>query len=197
MPFEPKKTGATIFDAVSPFLIVIIFAIVFGGAYTYFIQPELQKYLPGGPLNYQTVKDVLTSRTQYRDNLNALFTFYKGTTANAQDPLAMVLPSDKDIPTLYALFEKIAKDVGVGLQVIDISQKDENAKNTDGKIKEVAISLRFVNVDYAALQRLLTALEGNIRLTTINDISFDPANSIANFSVTTYYFTGKLVSPTK
>lgn len=194
MPFDPKKTGATIFDTVSPFLIVIIFAAVFGTAYTYLVQPELQKYLPGGPLNYHTVNDLLTSRQQYRDNLEGLFTFYKKATANAQDPLTMVLPSDKDIPTLYALFEKIAKDSSAGLQVIDISSKDGSAKNTDGKIKQVEISLRFVNVDYAGLKRLLAALETNIRLTTIKDIAFDPANSIANFTVTTYYFAGKTVS---
>jgi len=197
MPPDPKKTGATMFDAVSPFLIVIIFAVVFGGGYTYFIQPELQKYLPGGPLNYNTVHDVLSSRQQYRDNLNALFTFYKETSAHAQDPLAMILPSDKDIPTLYALFEKNAKDVGVGLQVIDIAKKDENVKNMEGKIKKVEISLRFVNVDYAGLKRLLEALQTNIRLTTINDMAFDPQNGIVNFSVTTYYFAGKLSSSTK
>jgi len=187
---EMQKTSVRILEAITPFLIVTIFAAIFGSFFYYIIQPELQKYLPGGPLNIASVQDLLQSRKAYRDDLNGLFTFYKSLTDKAQDPLMMVLPSNSDVPTLYALFEKIAVDVNVGLQVIDISDQGSDAKNTSGIIKSVPISLRFINVDYSTLKRLIDALESNIRLTTIDNFSYDPINHIASFSVKTYYFSG-------
>ena len=135
-----------------------------------------------------SVQELLKSRKLYHDDLSGLYTFYTASQKQQQDPLAMILPSDKEIPTLYALFEKIGKDVDVGLQVIDIAQGKEDAKNTKGQIKKVPLSLRFVNVDYAGLKRVINALETNIRLTTIDNFSYDPGNNVASFSVSTYYF---------
>lgn len=187
-PAQSKKLSVQILDALTPFLIVIIFAAVFGSFFYYIIQPELQKYLPGGPVNLFSVQELLKSRKLYRDDLNGLFSFYTSSSKQTQDPLMMILPSGKDVPTLYALFEKMAQDADAGLQVIDISEARENAKNTKGQIKKVPVSLRYVNVDYAALKRIIAALESNIRLTSIENYSYDPTNKVANFSVAVYYF---------
>lgn len=188
MTAQKQKFSVRILDALTPFLIVIIFAVVFVSFFYYIIQPELQKYLSGGPLNVETVQELLKSRKVYHDDLNGLFTFYTTAIQAKADPLTMILPSNKDVPTLYALFEKIGKDAAVGLQVIDISDNGEQAKKTKGQIRKVPIALRFVNVDYPGLKRLIATLESNIRLTTIEDFSFDPTNNIASFSVATYYF---------
>ncbi|MBI4599702.1 hypothetical protein HY732_02150 [Candidatus Uhrbacteria bacterium] len=188
MTVQTQKISIRILEALTPFLIVSIFAAVVVSFFYYIIQPQLQKYIAGGPLNVESVQELLKSRKAYRDDLKGLFAFYTASAKAEQDPLAMILPTDKDIPTLYALFEKIAKDVDVGLQVIDISDNAENAKNTKSAIREVPLTLRFINVDYAGLQRLIAALLSNIRLTTIDSFSFDPANNVAGFSVHTYYF---------
>ncbi len=188
MTAQTQKLSVRIFEALTPFCIVIIFAVVFVSFFYYIIQPELQKYLSGGPLNVTTVQELLKSRKAYHDDLKGLFTFYTTATQQKTDPLALILPSDKDVPTLYALFEKIGKDADVGLQVIDISSNGEQAKKTKGQIRKVPIALRFVAVDYAGLQRLIATLESNIRLTTIEGFTFDPTNKIASFTVDTYYF---------
>jgi hypothetical protein len=184
-----QKLSVRILDALTPFLIVIIFAAVFGSFFYYIIQPESQKYLPGGPSNEFSVKELLKSRKTYRDDLNGLFTFYTSSKTQEQDPLTMILPSDKDVPTLYALFEKMAKDIDVGLQVIDISDARETTKSARSMVKRVPVALRFVNVDYGGLKRIIAALEHNGRLTAIENYSYDPGNNVASFSVVTYYFT--------
>lgn len=184
-----KSTPLKFFDATVPFLIVLIFAGVFGSFYYYIIQPELQKYLPGGPVNESEVKLLLDTRTTYRSDLKALSDFVQRAEENQQDPIALVLPSNADVPTLYALFEKLASDVGVGLQVVDIGSEREGAQETLGQIRRVPITLRFINVDYHALKRLLTALEQNIRLTTVETLAYDPINQSISLTVVTYYFT--------
>lgn len=171
-----------------PFLVVLIFAAVFGSFFYYIIQPELQNYLPGGPNNYTSIKTLLDGRTVYRNDLDGLAEFVRQAAENKQDPIALVLPSGEDVPTLYALFEKIAQDVGVGLQVIDISQREAGGTAPTGPIRTVSTDLRFVNVDYATLKILLSALESNIRLTAITSLSYDPLNQIVSMTVLTYYF---------
>lgn len=183
-----KKSPVKVFEAFVPFLIVLIFASVFGSFFYYIIQPEMQKYLPGGPANYTSVKELLDSRTSYRNDLKSLADFASVAEKNGQDPIALVLPSNEDVPTLYALFEKMAKDAGVGLQVIDISQRAEDAKNAKGQIREVPVQLRYVNVDYETLKRLISVIESNIRLTRIKSLSYDPVGQALSILVTTYYF---------
>lgn len=186
---SPLKTSTVkIFDTIVPFLVVLIFAAVFGSFFYYIIQPELQKYLQGGPANYASVKELLDSRTVYRNDLNGLAEFASAAEQNGQDPIALVLPSNEDVPTLYALFEKLAKDAGVGLQVIDISQKTEDAKSAKSQIRAALIQLRYVNVDYPTLKRLIEVLESNIRLTRITSLSYDPAGQTASILVSVYYF---------
>ncbi len=189
MTVQAQKLPVRILEALTPFLIVIIFALVFVSFFYYIIQPSLQNYLPGGPVNVGTVQELLKSRRVYKDDLNGLFSFYTSSKKAPQDPLVMIFPSDKDVPTLYALFEKLAQDIDVGLQVIDISENGSDAKNTRGQIRKVPISLRFVNVDYAGLKRVISVLESNIRLTAIDNFSYDPINKTASFSIATYYFT--------
>ncbi len=188
-------SGARLFNAAIPFLIVLIFAGTFGSFFYFVIQPELQKYLPGGPVNVETVKTLLGSRQTYRDDLKNLADFYKATIANKQDPLMMVLPSKEDIPTLYATFEKIAQDASVSLQSIEIIKQGEDAKNTKGQIRTVSIAVRFGGLDYEGLKRLIDILELNMRLTHITSVQFDPQNHSASFSVETYYFADR--SPQK
>lgn len=183
-----KKSPVKIFDALVPFLIVLIFASVFGSFFYYIIQPEMQKYLPGGTVNYTSVKELLDSRTSYRNDLKSLADFASVAEKNGQDPIALVLPSSEDVPTLYALFEKMAKDAGVGLQVIDISQRADDAKSAKEQIREVPIQLRYVNVDYETLKRLISAIESNIRLTRIKSLSYDPVGQTVSILASTYYF---------
>lgn len=183
-----KSPSAKLFDVLVPFLVVLIFAGVFGLSFYYVIQPELQKYLPGGQQNYPSVKELHDSRVAYRNDLQSLAEFVAQTSSDAQDPITWVLPSNDDVPTLYALFEKIAKDVNVGLQVIDIANTAEDAIKTKSQIRSVPIELRFVNVDYATLKRLITTLESNIRLTTLESLSYDPLGETVSIAVHTYYF---------
>ncbi|MBI4253397.1 hypothetical protein HY623_04480 [Candidatus Uhrbacteria bacterium] len=183
-----QQSPVKMFDAIVPFLIVLIFAAVFGSFFYYVIQPELQKYLPGGTENSTAIKQLLLSRTEYRNVLKDLAGVVKAASENAQDPAALVLPSRKDTPTLYALFEKIAQDIGVGLQVIDITPTDNDVDNTQGKIRQVRIALRFVNVNYETLKTLIAVLENNMRLTTIESLAYDPIGESVSFAVSTYYF---------
>lgn len=185
---RPQSKAVKLFDATVPFLIVLIFAGIFGSFFYYIIQPELLKYLPGGKVNENEVKLLLDARTTYRNDLKNFADFVKTADENKQDPVALILPSSVDVPTLYALFEKLSADVGVGLQLIDIGSASGDEQETSGQIAKVPITLRFVNVDYPTLKRLLTALEQNIRLTSIESLSYDPLGRSVSMEIFTYYF---------
>ena len=188
MSAQLQKTPIKVFDAIVPFLVVVIFAGVIAPFFYYVIQPALQNYLPGGSMNYTSAKQLLDARTGYRDTLRGLEEFVSGAEKNQQDPLNLVLPKGADAPTLYALFEKLAADQSVGLQAIDISATREEEMGSSSAIRKVPVALRFVNVPYERLKLLVRALETNMRLTTVESLNYDPVNQTASVNVVTYYF---------
>jgi len=58
------------------------------------------------------------------------------------------------------------------------------------------VSLSLSGIDYLDLKRALVALENNLRLMDIRDLSFNPGASTASINLTTYYIKGSLVGET-
>ncbi len=125
----PQRTVSPLvilLDRSAPILIVLIFGLIFGFFFIRVIQPEYQKYLPGGPLHADTEKVRLLDRTRYRDDLKKLFDLYKENTSGELDGLSLLVPSTQDVPTLLASTEKLIRTQGASLQSIEFVGVDSD-----------------------------------------------------------------------
>ncbi|HNX11187.1 MAG TPA: hypothetical protein PKI61_03525, partial [bacterium] len=50
------------------------------------------------------------------------------------------------------------------------------------------VSVSVANIDYPHLKKLLGLIEHNLRLTDVQDLSFNPAEKTAALHLSTYYF---------
>lgn len=174
-------------DRIAPLFIVLIFGVVFGFFFIRVIQPEYQKYLPGGPLHADTEKMRLQDRTRYRDDLKKLFDLYKENTSGELDQLSLLVPPTQDVPTLLAGTEKLIRSQGVSLQSIEFVGVDSDVKPIKPGIFQFQISLQITQVDYPRLKNVLRALETQIRLTDLESINFDPSAKTASIIGKVYW----------
>lgn len=191
MPQIKKKNirFSFILDKIEPVLILLIVGGVLWYMYTSFIQPELQKYMAGGEFHVDTEKTKLIEQQKYLKELKDFYTLYQQKTSGT-DALAGTVPQHAEYPVFFAGFEKIATDLGLGLEVVSISAPkgiDSEKKKEKGELKELAVSAKFTKVDYKKLKTLLDILETNKRILDIQSVDADPASGAASFIIKTYY----------
>lgn len=178
-------------DRIAPLLIVIIFGVIFGFFFIRVIQPEYQKYLPGGPLHADTEKIRLQDRIRYRDDLKKLYDLYKENTSGELDQLSLLVPPTQDISTLLAGTERLIRSNGASLQSIEFVGVDSDVKQIKPGIQQFQVSLQITQVDYPRLKNVLRALETQIRLTDLESIDFDPSAKTASIIGTVYWSPAK------
>lgn len=171
---------------------------IFGGigAYTYLyvLQPEMNKYLPGGIYHIDTERERADERKKYLDELERFYALYSEY-AKGGVPFADILPSEASIPDLFIGFEKIARDFNLGLEVIDFSVESPGIKDKDKKgkaqnkkgVQEVVITIKVSQLSYVKLKRLLEVFETSKPIFDITTLDFDPSGESASMILKTYY----------
>jgi len=186
---EKKKIRFSfILDKIEPLLILAIMGGVLWYAYASFIDPELKKYLPGGEFHSDTEKAKLAEQEKYLKELQDFYSLYQKRTSGT-DVLANAVPQHADSPGFFAGFEKIATDLGLGLEVISVTPPKgiEPKKKEKGQLKELTISVKFTKVDYKKLKTLLNIFETNRRILDVQSVDADPSGGAASFIIKTYY----------
>ncbi|MBI2644879.1 hypothetical protein HYW94_01735 [Candidatus Uhrbacteria bacterium] len=179
-----------ILDKIEPVLVIGIIAGVLWYMYVSFIQIELQKYLPGGEFHVTTEQVKLAEQQKYLKELGNFYSLYQKRTGGA-DVLAGTVPKYPESPGFFAGFEKIAADLGLGLEVVSITPpkgvEDKKKEKEKGSLKELVIAAKFTKVDYKKLKTLLNIFETNRRILDVQSIDADPASGSASFVIKTYY----------
>lgn len=190
MPQIEKKhiRFSFILDKVEPLLILLIIGGVFWYMYTSFIQPEFQKYTAGGEFHVDTEKAKLAEQQKYLKELRDFYTLYQQKTSGT-DVLAGTVPQYAEYPIFFAGFEKVAADLGLGLEVVSISAPKgiEKKKKEKGELKDLSVSVKFTKVDYKKLKTILNIFETNKRILDVQSVDADPAGGAASFIIKTYY----------
>lgn len=193
MALQTEAKGKSLIERLEPILIVAVFAIVCGVSYVYILDPLLKEYLPGGKYSSVTLAQELQDRKKYQSDLEGVITLLDSSQNTNIKQASLALPAEKDLPTLYALYEKIVKTRGLSLQAIDIVTKDIKgaASNSNTRLKEVNVTLRVGGARYAALKQLVRDIEQSLRVTDIASATFDPKTGTIELSVKTYYLPNK------
>lgn len=179
--------GATVLDKLLPLVVIAVFAVLFAPTYFFLLKPELAKYLPGGEQNIQSAKELLEKRKSYANQLKPLQELYElygsGSKANI---IETILPSDLDIPTIYATFERIGRDLNISVQSIDIGNLESASSSVQG-VQSVIISMKMTGVGYEKMKDILRYLESSMRLTDVNVVDFDPRSKFLSLTMRVYY----------
>lgn len=177
---------ASLVAKIAPFVAAFLFLATSIAGYTLIVQPELQKYLPGGPLDEAAKRQIVDNRKSYLTGLKGLDTLYTQYGSGDASVIPSILPSAPDLPSIFTSYEQLAKQMGIGLESVDIVSQDTKIKSIPGA-RQVVISLKFDGVDYTKFKKLLTLLESNSRFTDVMSFDIQPDSQFANFTVQTYY----------
>ena len=191
MPVVDHTKQFQLLEKITPLLIVCIFGAVWGVSYYFFIQHQLARYLPGGALHQETATRQLSDRTAYLERIKSFTALYNEQGTDPKNAFASIAPVQKDIPSVFQLYEHIAYKHNLGLQLVDIVNQDGSRKDAPG-VKEVVIALKLTNVDYEKMKSLLADIETNARLTDVLSFDFNPESSSLSLNVKMYNFGDKL-----
>ncbi|MDP3784949.1 MAG: type 4a pilus biogenesis protein PilO [bacterium] len=120
------------------------------------------------------LENVLLQFQKLRKVRDDLMTKYNSIPQDELVKLNAMLPSEPDSGGLLVTLENLSRSSGVLLKKVDIKEKKEGIIAL-GKTPEVFERLPFeisVVSSYEAFRALLAALEQNLRLSDINEISF-------------------------
>lgn len=163
------------------FFIIIIAAmlLVFLLGYLFLVLPT-QRTAASGDIYQASENEYLSLKRQLAE-LNELTKIYQSIDPKDIDKIEKFLPPKARIEELMKQMEVIVLQNGFFLTDLQIS--DESGQD----IGSVNISMGIVGPNYAGFKNLLYALESNLRLLDIKQISFDPAGRSAAISLVAYY----------
>lgn len=193
-----KKKIFHFFNKYYILITVILIIIIFTFSYLYFFKDEISEIRKVGVVDYQKKLDELEVKKRNLSELKSVFEKYEKLRKEEIEKLDMILPSDKDIPSLYIQLDAFAKDVGLNLSSIEIAEKgvttlkanQPGSTATSLGLKSVSISIAIKGIDsYSKLKLFLNSIEKNIRLFDISSITYSPSVDAYKISLTTYYKT--------
>lgn len=181
----------SVIDKLMGLIVVLVFLAILAPTYIFLISPQLEKILPGGDAHQQTAEELLSKRTAYLKSLQPLQELLDAYGSESKsDLIGSIAPSSIDIATLYALFERLGREMNVSIQTIDIGSA-EGASSLVKGVESVIVSLRFADVNYGKMKEILSTLESNLRLTDVVVIDYDPRSKFLSLTVRLYYFSKK------
>lgn len=132
----------------------------------------------------QKIKDILKSYNEVEDSYKKKILSIAPVRENKEEIFSEInyLVSRNGL-----ILQSVSLSEGGGYDISDsISSGGENYL-ASGEIKKVTISLRVGGTDYEAFKNFLSAMENNLPLLDVVNLSIDPGNKISNFLVDTYY----------
>ncbi len=85
------------------------------------------------------------------------------------------------------ILENVNLTEGGGYDISDSLPAGGENYLASGEIKRVSISMRVRGTDYESFKNFLSAIENNLPVLDVVNLSFDPGSKSANFMLMTYY----------
>lgn len=186
----PQKDKKTTLEILEPFLIVGVFALVIFLGYQFFFQQQLDRFLPGGSDNTETIAQNIQDRKDYLAALTRFDALYQTSERDTSRQLSALLPVGQGVPEIFARYETMAATFGLNVQSIDIVNDKSIAKSESGGVQSLLISVKLANTSYEAMKKFLDRIEKDIRIADIQSISFDPRSRFVDLSIRSYYRAG-------
>lgn len=176
---------------IAVFLVIAILTL----GYLLTFNKEYNKIKSLGTVDYQKKINELESKKSNLAQIEKVYDSYKKISQEEIKKLSIMLPPEKDVPSLFIEMEALAKESGLALNSIDVAQAGAvsiTAGVAEGSatlnIKKLNINLKIQGIDsYDRLKLFLGNVEKSIRILDLNSLSYSPAQDSYSISLVTYY----------
>jgi len=191
-----KKTVTFYIDKFFIAGLLIIFFVLVASIFYFILKPKYNKVRYGGSSNLQTHEELISAQEIYLDKLKNLQKNFQSLEKIKIDKMFNILPTDKDIPSLFVQLEDIAQINGLSLTSIDMVEKEEitiirSAEELEKQlapgIKQLQINLSMQNGNYDKMKNFLSSIENNLRLFDIETLNFNKDALEFDVNLITYY----------
>lgn len=181
------------YKLITVFLVILIVFL----SYYFILEPKYQQVGVGGRYNLDTLKDKLSERERYLENLKKLTANYQKISQADINNLKNILPNQKDIPGIFVQLQALAEEYNFllsGVSINEVPKEVKKGKESPEKISKLNISLNLIGSgesgNYAELKDFLSALEDNLRLFDVNAVYFTPDSPNYSINIFSYYYKG-------
>lgn len=176
---------------IAVFLVIAILTL----GYLLTFNKEYNKIKSLGTVDYQKKINELESKKSNLAQIEKVYDSYKKISQEEIKKLSIMLPPEKDVPSLFIEMEALARESGLALNSIDVAQAGAvsiTAGLAEGSatlnIKKLNINLKIQGIDsYDRLKLFLGNVEKSIRILDLNSLSYSPAQDSYGISLVTYY----------
>lgn len=176
---------------IAVFLVIAILVL----SYLLTFNKEYNKIKSLGTVDYQKKINELESKKSNLAQIEKVYDSYKKISQEEIKKLSIMLPPEKDVPSLFIEMEALAKESGLALNSIDVAQAGAvsiTAGVAEGSatlnMKKLNINLKIQGIDsYDRLKLFLGNVEKSIRILDLNSLSYSPAQDSYGISLVTYY----------
>ena len=194
--FEIKSQGA--YWGLFIFLALVISAV----AFLFVVQPLFDKVGPGREFDKATAQVNVDSQKKTLSDLQKLGAAYDQISEKQIDLLSRMMPEDKDIPEIISQLEAIARQSGVQIVSMNISELKEQEtqsarqrlqsqtsekKTNTPDIQKLNIQLDVAAHNYSTMKGFIESLQSHVRVMDVQRFSYSPENQSQTVSVIAYY----------
>jgi len=192
IPFYSKHIKITLF-----LLLLVLLSL----GYFLVVNPQKNRYNQAKN-DIQSKKQEIESGQAINRKINNVIKQYGSVSPLDRQRLSDVLPLGSDKSSIFVNIESIAKQAGIDVSVISVSDHQDNTtsanrdilKQADNapsqatyQLAEAQITAGFENVNYISLKKLLNLIESNLRILDIQNFSFNPEESKLELNLKAYY----------
>lgn len=190
---HPKKSGVPAWAWTA--LGCIVLSVL---AYAFVVSPQWNRVGPGKQIDLAAAQQDVSSREHYLNQLQELQRNYQAIDQASVDLLSRMIPRGKGTPELLHQLEAIAKQSGVNLTDVNISEVQQDVKKgtaaqraaaaqKKSDVKQLLVQLQVSAYDYRSFRSFLEAMQSHTRLLDVENYVYTTEKPIQQITLRTYY----------
>lgn len=185
-------------------LSVVVSILLSGIIYFGFVKNQYDRVGVGKELDTVTLGEQLKNKQSQLDNLKKLQANFEAINDSDIDLVSRILPDEEQIPELLTQLEVIAKQSGVSLIGVNVSEVEEAGKQSASErlkaqlqqsnkaaastgIKSISVQLDVSAFNYLSFRQFIDSLQSHTRLMDIQRFNFSTENQFHSITLHTYY----------
>ncbi len=182
------------------FIVLLMALLILASGYFFILKPKFEAIKKDIKEVNAAKEEEKRSRSLELSRLNAYIRDYNSISTADKEKIYKLLPRFIQPEELMAEIEQLIIRRGLILTSIQIgglnrdsSIKKNRAKKpasklkNESQVKSVEIKVSILGIDYEGLKGLLRALENNLRLMDVTNLSFSPGGESAEMTIVVYY----------
>jgi hypothetical protein len=180
------------------FLIAGVVFLILAAGFFMLIKPKYDQTVQViGVINKQEETDFENKKRELQ-KIKDLLKSYNDIDQNYKNKISSIIPIRENKEEIFSevnylvsrnglILESVNLGEGGGYDISDSLPGGGEDYLASGEVKRISINLRVRGTDYEAYKNFLSAMENNLPILDVVNLSFDPGNKVSNFLIMTYY----------